>query len=144
MYKRSEKAKQVLNKTQSFIITKKVPVNTSVFPHFASNDLDMWLPDKQTNGINLCEKCENVELKIQAIRNQVKFQNKYELIAMTMCPQPGCFYAKKCYKRNCANCGLDKIREEMNNKLHQCLIEPSLICQTVVPLSPFRPLYDWV
>ncbi|XP_033630608.1 uncharacterized protein LOC117292604 [Asterias rubens] len=73
----------------------------------------------------LCEYCENINLKIEAVNSIHKgtFKDGYDVIRTTMCPKPpGCdFNHPSCITRKCTKCGVDK----MDQRLHPILADPN-------------------
>ena len=71
----------------------------------------------------LCEYCENINLKIQAI-NRLEpgtFKDEYDLAACTMCAKPNSlkFNRPQCIRRKCDKCGLTNLDGNLAKVLSQ-------------------------
>ena len=71
----------------------------------------------------LCEYCENISLKVQAI-NKLQpgtFRNEYDLAACTMCEKPSGekFFRPQCIQRKCRKCGIAKLDEKLQGIMSQ-------------------------
>ncbi|XP_071507484.1 uncharacterized protein [Diadema antillarum] len=65
----------------------------------------------------LCEYCENINLKIQAINSLHKgtFKDGYDVVKATMCPKPPewDFNHHSCISRKCKKCGVDMLDQRL-------------------------------
>ena len=71
----------------------------------------------------LCEYCENISLKVQAI-NKLQpgtFRNEYDVAACTMCKKPSGekFFRPQCIQRKCRKCGIAKLDEKLQGIMSQ-------------------------
>ena len=116
--KRTEKQKTVLNKTmkrlhQSYKTEKKSKMSLSQFKklrpkHIKTRSKASWVQC-------LCEKCENLNLKREALEKicTVKFDDIYKMVNLTLCNKPDDqkWHHKRCIDRECENCGTSKIQK---------------------------------
>lgn len=73
-----------------------------------------------------CEYCSNVELKVQAInvflkangRQHLVLGSKYDVASATLCDkQESGFHAKTCIDRKCRDCGVHRLRQQLQEVL---------------------------
>ncbi|WAR08763.1 hypothetical protein MAR_018721, partial [Mya arenaria] len=77
----------------------------------------------------LCEYCVNVEFKLEALNKicnaedlkELKIENKFDCLKMTLCPTENEFNDKQCYERNCAHCGEEHIALHFQPLIQKCV-----------------------
>ena len=121
MLKRLGKAKQVLNRTlkKAFKDFKcsnnSVKLGYSTFckmrpKHVVPRKLNRWCQ-------NLCEYCENLQLKLMAVKQNISYNSKYEIVGRTLCKDRVGENSRDCIERRCGSCGVQGLQDEMDERL---------------------------
>ena len=105
--KRSGKPRSVLNKSMRRNFQEFVNQGNKIgYSSFCKRRPKNTVPRKLNKWIQcLCEKCQNMENRITAIKDKVPFHNLAGLMKNILCPKIGNFFAKRCFEMQCEDCG---------------------------------------
>jgi hypothetical protein len=125
--KKHKKPKMMLNKSmkQHYLDYSSKRKHQIGFSTFCRQRPKYVVPKRYSKWTqNLCEVCENVELKIKVVASKIGATNRYVTVKNTLCARNSeKIFNRQCVERTCSDCGVKGLKTQLQNTVTQEEIE---------------------